>query len=157
MTDMKAYSWPKKVLFVVADSGGVTPSKANGLLKKLREALTEFKFNNGMVIAGVSTVDEFRTEQKNPNLVLGSYLIRMEIYDKNTDGQSANRFNNDIFCLIGKALEEISFTHYKTILKIVENHSELGDLSVENARNYVPGFSELDRQKQAKNAKPKNL
>ncbi len=148
MTNMKAYSCPKKVLFVVADSSGVTPNKANGLLKKFRAALAEFKFNNGMVIAGVSTVDELRIEQKNSNLVLGSYLIRMEIYDKNTDGQSAYRFNNDIFRLIGKALEEISFTHYKTILKIVESHTQLGDLSVEKVRNYVPGFSELDRQEQ---------
>lgn len=149
MTDMKAYSCPKKVLFVVSDSGGVTPNKANGLLKKLRAALEEFKFNNGMVIAGVSTVDELRVEQKNPNLVLGSYLIRMEIYDKNTDGQFAHRFNNDIFRLIGKALEEISFVHYKCVLKVVENHTDLGDLSVENARNYVQGFSESDRLEQA--------
>lgn len=146
MTDMKAYSCPEKVLFVVADSGGVTPNKANGLLKKLRAALTEFKFNNGMVIAGVSMVDELRIEQKNLNLVLGSYQVRLEIYDKNTDGHSAYRFNNDIFRLIGKALKEISFTHYKTILKIVDSHTEIGDLSVENTRNYVPGFSELDRQ-----------
>lgn len=146
MTDMKAYSCPKKVLFVVADSGGVTPNKANGLLKKLRAALTEFKFNNGMVIAGVSMVDELRIEQKNLNLVLGSYQVRLEIYDKNTDGQSAYRFNNDIFPLIGKALKEISFSHYRCVLKVVGNHEELGDLSVENTRNYVPGFSELDRQ-----------
>ena len=73
----RAYSQPKTVLFVAFDPNGVNPTKVNPLLKKFRQALLEFRYDKDQIRSSVAVVSDFYVEQKNPNLLLGSYLIRM--------------------------------------------------------------------------------
>lgn len=142
----RAYSEPRTVLFVVFDPNGINPKKANPLLKKFYQALKDFRYDKDQIRSSVAIVGDFYVEQKNPNLLLGSYLIRMEIFDKNDDGQAPYRFNNCLGGWIGKAISNIVFVHYNTVIKVVESHFELGDLSATNQRSYVSGLNPKEEQ-----------
>lgn len=130
MAEAKAYSLPETVFFCIFSSTGINPQKANPLLDKLRKALEEFRLDHGEVLGSVAVCDELTTEQKNSNLVLGSYRIRLEIVDRNRDGEAAERWNNQIPGWICQDLGKIYFSHYETLLKVVLDHQNLGDLSI---------------------------
>jgi len=130
MIEPKAYSLPETVFFCIFSNAGMNPNKARPLLDKLRKALEEFKFDHGQVIGNISVVDELECGQENANLVLGSYRIRLELIDHNRDDNAGERWNNKIPQWIGQDLGKIYFTHYETIIKVVESHQNLGDLSI---------------------------
>jgi len=130
MAEPKAYSLPETVLFCIFDYNGMNPQKAKPLLDKLRNALETFKFDHDEVIGNISVVDEMECKQENSNLALGSYRIRLELVDHNTDGNAGERWNNKIPQWIGSDLGKIFFTHYSAIIKVVQDHKSLGDLSI---------------------------
>jgi len=130
MGKAKAYSISEQVFFCIFDQNGVNPTKANPLLEKLKKALTEFRLDRGQVIGSVAVCDELECSQENANLVLGSYRIRLEIVDHNRDGEAAERWNNQIPGWICQDLCKIFFAKHETILKVVLDHDNLGDLSI---------------------------
>ncbi len=130
MCKAKAYSISETVYFCIFSSTGINPQKGNPLLEKLKKALKEFRLDHGQVVASVTVVDELETEQKNPNLVLGSYKIRLEIVDYNKDGEAGERWNNQIPGWIGQDLDKIFFSHYDSLIKVVSDHQNLGNLSI---------------------------
>lgn len=130
MSEAKAYSIPETVLFCIFANSGMSPNKGKPLLIKLRKALEEFKLDHGEVIGNISVVDELECWQKNSNLALGSYKIRLEIVDHNRDGNAGERWNNKIPQWIGQDLGRIYFSHYDGLIKVVQDHRDLGDLSI---------------------------
>jgi len=130
MLEPRAYSIPETVKFCIFSNTGVNPNKARPLLDKLRKALEEFRLDHGEVIGSVAVVDELRCDQKNANLALGSYNIRLEIIDHNRDNNAGERWNNKISGWICKDLCKIFFYRYGSILKVVLDHQNLGDLSI---------------------------
>ncbi len=130
MGEPKAYSIPETVLFCVFANSGMNPNKATPLLDKLRKALEDFKFDHGQVVGNISVVDELRCDQKNSNLALGSYKVRLEIVDHNRDGNAGERWNNKIPQWIGQDLCKIFFSRYDGLIKVVLDHQNLGDLSI---------------------------
>ncbi len=133
MAEPKAYSISETVLFCIFDHNGMNPNKARPLLDKLRKALEEFKFDHGQVIGNISVVDELTCDQENANLALGSYRVRLELIDHNRDGNAGERWNNQIPQWIGQDFAKIFFTHYSAIIKVVQDHKDLGDLSIPDA------------------------
>jgi len=133
MGDAKAFSYSEKVYFCIFCSTGVSPAKANPLLEKLKKALKEFRLDHGEVVGSVAVCDELECSQENANLALGSYRIRVEIVDHNRDGEATERWNNKTQQWVRQDLCKIFFTKYETILKVVLDHQNLGDLSIPDA------------------------
>ncbi len=130
MSRVKSYSISETVFFCIFSNNGINPNKAKPLLDKLRKALEEFKLDHGQVIGNITVVDELRCDQENSNLALGSYRVRLEIVDHNRDDNAGERWNNQIPQWIGQDLGKIYFAHYGSLIKVVESHQKLGDLSI---------------------------
>ncbi len=130
MGEIKSYSLSETVLFCIFSNAGMNPNKAKPLLDKLRKSLEEFKLDHGQAIGSVTVVDELRCDQKNSNLALGSYRIRLEIVDHNRDDNAGERWNNKIPQWICQDLGKIYFTRYESIIKVVLDHQNLGDLRI---------------------------
>jgi len=133
MGESKSYSFSLEPKFVAFDPNGISPNKANVLIKKLRKALADFKFKDGYVSAYVTVIDEFEVDQKNPNMLWGSWKLRVEMMDLNTDNGSVGRFNNSNDRLLQKALCQLVFHKYQTIIKIVPDFDNIGSLIIEGA------------------------
>lgn len=130
MPEIKSYTFQRSVLFAICDSTGITPNKANGLIKKMSTALKDFQYKNGYVKGYIGELDGFNINQTSPNLCIGSWKIRIEMVDENLDSEAAQRFNNSLNRLFGHAINKLRFHKYNTIIKLVESHDDLGDLSI---------------------------
>ncbi len=137
--------------FCCFDPNGASPQKVNPLIRKMHKALANFKLEDGYVKGYVVVIDEFEHWQKSPNLLLGSWKLRLEILDLNSDSGATGRFNVSNDLGFGKAITSLAFTKYQTIIKIVSNHDELGDLTVEGAKSELsdikPGTASMSEQK----------
>jgi len=136
MGEARAYSLVRKVNFVLFDPLGISPNKGNVLIRKMRKALEDFRLDGAcgghVKMFGVIVDPEVEIWQHNPNMVHGEWEIRVEMVDTNEDNGAIERWNNVTHGVLGKELCQLRFSRYKTLIKIVENHSEPGDLSVTN-------------------------
>jgi len=133
MPESKSYSFAREAKFVAFDPNGISPNKANVLIKKMRQALADFKFREEYVSAYIVVIDEFETTQKNPNMLWGSWKLRVEMVDENIDNGAVGRFNNSNDRLFQNALCRLVFHKYQTIIKIVPDFDDIGSLVVKDA------------------------
>lgn len=151
MPEPKNRSFTIEAKFVAFDPNVISPGKANGLIKQMRSALAEFKFKSGEISAYVLVIDEFNCDQINTNFLNGRWNLRIELCDLNRDGGATSRFNTSNDGGFGKAICDLKFTRYMTIIKIVSDYDHVGDLTVENPKkdpgNIDPSSPTVGEQK----------
>jgi len=151
MAEAKARSFSITAKFVVFDPIMISPNKANILIKKMRQAVKDFKLRTGYITAYVLNMDEFEVHEMNANMLFGSWLLRIESVDENSDNGAVMRFNQFNDCGFEKALTELVFTRYQTIIRMVLDQNNPGELVVANAMaepsNIRPGTATMGEQK----------
>jgi len=133
MAEARLSSFARMVNFVVFDANGISPAKANPLIKKMHKSLAEFKLKEGYLSAYVVVIDEFQVETKNTNLLHGQWKCRFEQVDSNEDGGATMRFNNSNERVLLNALCRLQFHKYNSIIKIVPDFNNIGELLIEDS------------------------
>lgn len=151
MPEARSRSFTIEAKFVAYDPNLISPKKANVLIRRMEKALADFKLANQYIQAYVLVIDEFQCHQVNTNLIKGSWKLRVELVDSNIDNGAIGRFNVDNSGGFRKAICELKFHKYQTVIKIVDSYDDIGDLTVDDAvlesGNEKPGASTMGDQK----------
>lgn len=106
----------QKVHFQV--SGNTEPRMVNPLLKRLRKALENFRFEEDSISARVEDVDDLVVNPVNPSFLEGRYEnVRFEIIDRDDFGWE-NRWNNFIKNKLASLVSKLEFGRYRTVLEV---------------------------------------
>lgn len=151
MPEPRSRSFSIEAKFVCYDPNLNSPKKSNILIRRMGKALADFTLKDKYIQAYSLVVDEFQCSQVNTNLIKGSWKIRVELVDSNIDNGAIERFNVDNSGGFVRAICELKFYKYLTVIKIVPDYDNMGDLTVEDAvlesGNVKPGSPSIGDQK----------
>lgn len=133
MPDARSRSFTIEAKFVAYDPNLISPKKGNILIRRMEKALADFKLKDKYIRAYILVIDEFQCDQVNTNMVRGSWKLRIELVDLNTDNGAIGRFNADSSGGVERAICELKFHKYQTVIKIVPDWDDIGDLTIKDA------------------------